>query len=401
MYDAIVVGARVAGSPTAMLLARKGYRVLLLDRAELPSDTLSTHYIHQPGVASLKRWGLLDRLVGTGAPPALGLTFDVGPFALTGAPPPAGDVVEAYAPRRTVLDAFLLDAAAEAGVEVRTRFSVDELVFADGTVVGVRGREAGGGPVTERARLVVGADGRNSLVARAVRAPSYEERAGRTCVYYSYWSGAAGDTAELYPRDGRMIISGPTNDGLQIVIAYWTRAEFHAVRADVERGFAQAIALAPPLAERLAAGERAERFYGTGELPFYFRKPYGPGWALVGDAGYHKDPITAQGITDAFRDAELLSTAIDESFSGARPAAEAFGAYERTRNEEARPLYELTYDFASLAPPSPDQQALFGALRADAEATSRFFGTIAGTVPVTEFFAPESIARVVGAAVPA
>ena len=401
MYDAIIVGARVAGSPTALLLARKGYRVLLLDRAELPSDTLSTHYIHQPGVARLAGWGLLDRLVETGAPPARALTFDVGPFAVTGAPPPADGVAEAYAPRRTVLDAFLLDAAAAAGVEVRTRFAVDELVFEDGSVVGVRGREAGGAPVIERARLVVGADGRNSFVARAVQAPSYDERPGRTCVYYSYWSNAAADKAELYPRDGRMIISGPTNDGLQIVIAYWPREEFHAVRADVERSFDEAVALAPALAERLAAGERVERFYGTGEVPFYFRKPYGPGWALVGDAGYHKDPITAQGITDAFRDAELLSDAIDETFSGGRAANDAFGDYERMRNEATRPLYELTYEFASLAPPSPEQQALFGALRSDPEAASRFFGTIAGTVPVADFFAPENIGRIVGAAVPA
>src|SRR5262252_7480664 len=158
MYDAIIVGARAAGAPTAMLLARKGHRVLLVDRASFPSDTLSTHYIHQPGVARLRRWGLLDRLVATGCPPSRSLTFDVGPFALAGTPPPSDGVAEGFAPRRTVLDSLLLEAAADAGAEVRTGFPVDELVFEDDAVVGIRS-----GDTVERARIVIGADGRNSL----------------------------------------------------------------------------------------------------------------------------------------------------------------------------------------------------------------------------------------------
>jgi len=397
MYDAIIVGARAAGSPTAMLLARRGHRVLLVDRATFPSDTLSTHYIHQPGVARLRRWGLLDRLIATGCPPSRNLVFDVGPFALTGAPPPSDGVAEAYAPRRTVLDALLLEAAAEAGAEVRTGFSVDELVVEDGAVVGVRS-----GDGVERARVVVGADGRNSFVARAVGANAYDERPGVACAYYTYWSGVEEGDVELYPRDGRMVMGGAaTNDGLRIVIVFWPRNEFHAVRADVEGSFQAALALAPPLAERLAGGERADRFYGIGDLPFYYRRPFGPGWALVGDAGYHKDPITAQGITDAFRDAELLADALDRGFAGTRPLGEALADYERVRNEETRGLYELTYEFASLAPPSPDKQALFDALRTNAEDARKFFGVVAGTVPALEFFAPENLARIVGAPVPA
>jgi 2-polyprenyl-6-methoxyphenol hydroxylase-like FAD-dependent oxidoreductase len=396
MYDAIVIGARAAGSPTAMLLARKGHRVLLVDRASFPSDTLSTHYIHQPGVARLRRWGLLERLAATGCPPVNSMRFDVGPFAISAPTPSSDGVTEGYCPRRTVLDALLLEAAAEAGAEVRTSFSVDELVFEEGAAVGIR---ANG--VEERARVVVGADGRHSFVARAVDAPEYEARPGRTCCYYSYWAGAQSDGVELYPRDGRMVISGPSNDGLQIVVSFWPRDEFHAVRADLERSFMDAVALAPPLAERLAAGERADRFYGTGELPFWYRKPYGPGWALVGDAGYHKDPITAQGISDAFRDAELLADALDAGFSGAAPLEEALAGYERVRNEETRPLYELTYELAGLQPPPPEQQALFGALRTNEAEASRFFGVIAGTVRPDEFFAPENLGRIMGAAAPA
>src|SRR5579862_5497762 len=147
MYDAIIVGARCAGSPTALLLARKGYRVLLVDRAGFPSDTLSTHYIHQPGVARLARWGLLEQLVASGCPPSRKLVFDVGPFALTGNPPPADGTADAYAPRRTVLDTILVNAAADAGAEVRTHFAVDELLFDDGVVTGIRSGDA-----VERAR---------------------------------------------------------------------------------------------------------------------------------------------------------------------------------------------------------------------------------------------------------
>jgi flavin-dependent dehydrogenase len=184
-----------------------------------------------------------------------------------------------------------------------------------------------------------------------------------------------------------MVMGGArTNGGLQVVIVFWPRGEFRAVRANVEQSFHDALTLAPPLAERIEAGERADRFYGIADLPFYYRKPYGPGWALVGDAGYHKDPITAQGITDAFRDAELLADAIDAAFTGTRPPNEALADYERIRNEETRPMYELTYQFASLAPPTEEQQSLFARLREDPEQTNRFFGTVAGTVSIPEFF---------------
>ena len=401
MYDAIVIGARCAGSPTAMLLARSGARVLLVDRGAFPSDTLSTHYIHQPGVARLDSWGLLEQVAATNCPPVHQLTFDLGPFALTGAPPAADGVEAAYAPRRSRLDQILLDAAGAAGAEVRERFSVDEVLREDERVVGIRGRTAGGAPVTEKARVVVGADGMRSLVARAVEAPVYEARPGRTCAFYSYWSGVSLEGAELYARDGNMIISSPTNDGQSIVIVYWPKNEFRDVRGDLERRFLDSLELAPSLAARLAAGERADRFYGTGELPFFFRKPYGPGWALVGDAGYHKDPITAEGITDAFRDAELLAAALVDGFSGRRLPEQALADYERQRNEQVLPLYEFTYQLAALEPPTPDLQALFGALREDQEQTNRFFGTIAGTVPVAEFFAPENVEQILdGAAMP-
>ncbi len=397
-YDAIVVGARCAGSATAMLLARKGHRVLMVDRASFPSDTISTHYIHQPGVAKLRRWGLLDRVAASGCPPVGKQVFDVGPFALLGCPPPADGTTVGYAPRRTVLDKILVDAAVEAGVEFRERFTASDVVRDGDRVAGLVGRSEGGAPVSESARVVIGADGMRSLIARLVHAPAYDEVPPASCAYYSYWAGVDVRTAELYPRPGRMLIAAPTNDGLTLAIAYWPQGEFDAVRTDVERRFLEAMDLAPSLAERLRAGERAEKFRGTGDLQGFFRRPHGPGWALVGDAGYHKNPITAEGISDAFRDAELLADALDDSFAGRAETAQSLAAYERKRNDAAMPVYRLTCDLARLEPPSEDMQRILGALRGDEEQTGRFLGTIAGTVPISEFFAPENVGRILAGA---
>ncbi len=398
MYDAIVVGARCAGSPTAMLLARMGYRVLLLDKAGFPSDTLSSHYIQQPGVARLKRWGLLDKVVASNCPSSCQIVFDVGPFTLTATPPPVDAAACGYGPRRRVLDTILVEAAAEAGAEVREHFTVTELLMDGDRVRGIRGQTAGGTPITEEARIVIGADGLRSLVARAVQAPTYHERSALTCAYYTYWSNVPIVGAELYPRSGQMIIALPTNDGQTLTIGMWPHAAFHEVRADIAGHFMQTLDLAPQLAERVRNGKRSERFYGTADLPFFFRKPYGPGWALVGDAGYHKDPITAQGISDAFRDAELVAEAIDAGLSGKRPLEEALADYERRRNEAVMPMYEFTHQLANLSPPPPEMQQLFAALRHNQEQTNRFIGTVVGTVPIPEFFAPENIGQIMGAA---
>jgi 2-polyprenyl-6-methoxyphenol hydroxylase-like FAD-dependent oxidoreductase len=392
-YDAIVVGARCAGAPTAMLLARAGRRVLLVDRARFPSDTLSTHYIHQSGIAALKRWGLLDRVVAAGAPPIRGYTLDLGPFALQGTPPPLDGVADAYSLRRTELDSLLVEAAAEAGAEVRQGFPVDELLFEDGRVAGVHSRGK-----TERAKIVIGADGLGSIVARNVDAPVYGDQGTLTCTYYTYWSGVEMDGAELYVRPGNMIVAAPTNDGQVVTVVFWPNAEFRSVRADVEGRFMAALALAPSLAARVANGERADRFRGTARLPNHYRRPYGEGWALVGDAGYFKDPILALGISDAFRDAELVAEAVDTGLRGAVPMGLALAGYERERNRLSAAGFRSTVDFARLQPPAPDLVALLTALRDRPEDRDRLFGTFAGTVDPAEFFSPENMARIIGPA---
>jgi flavin-dependent dehydrogenase len=395
MYDAIVIGARCAGSPTAMLLARKGYRVLLLDRDTFPSDHMSTHWIHQPGIARLDRWGLRERLANTGCPPITAIMMDFGPFALRGSPPPAGEVAEGHCPRRTVLDKLLVDAAVEAGVELREHFTVRDLVLDDDRVSGITGQTSAGATVTEQARIVIGADGIHSLVARQVGAATYNTKPTLTCAYYSYWSGVPLESVEFYAREHRGFGALPTHDGLTTIIVGWPHDEFHAYRADIEANFMQTLELAPAFAERVRQGRREERFTGTAELPNVFRKPYGQGWALVGDAGYHKDSITAQGISDAFRDAELVAEAVDAGLSGRYPLEEALAEYEQQRNEAAFPIYEFTCQLAALEPPPPGMQLLFAALRGNQTETDRFMGVLAGTTPVPDFFAPENLGRII------
>jgi flavin-dependent dehydrogenase len=307
-------------------------------------------------------------------------------------------VAHAYCPRRTVLDYLLVEAAVAAGAELRERFTADEVLIEDGRVTGLRGHTAGGAAVTERARVVVGADGRHSLVAKAVQAPQYQVRPTIAAGYYAYWSGLPAEGFQGYIRPPRAIGVAPTNDGLTMVTVNWPRTEFDANRRDVEGTFARAFGLVPEFAERLRAATRETRIVGTGDLPNYFRKPYGPGWALVGDAGYHKDPITAQGISDAFRDAEALAAGLDDALSGRRGFDDAMAEHQQARDERALPMYEFTCDLARLEPPPPELQRLLGAVHTSQTAMDGFVSVIAGTVPVPEFFGSENTERIMAVA---
>jgi flavin-dependent dehydrogenase len=392
-YDAIVVGARCAGSPTAMLLARKGYRVLVVDRATFPSDTLSTHILHPPGVMALKRWGLLDRLVATGCPPIDTYTFDFGPFTLSGAPG-TQDAPIAYCPRRTVLDKLLVDAAAEAGAEVREGFTAQDVVIDGGRVVGVRGHSKGGQTVTEHGDVVIGADGRHSFIAQAVRPEQYNEKPQLLCGYYTYWSGLPMDGRfEVYVRPDRGWAAAQTHDDLTLVVAGWPFAEFEANKRDIEGNYLKMFELAPDFADRVRGAKREARFAGTA-VPNFFRRPFGPGWALVGDAGYNKDFITAQGITDAFRDAELCAAALDEWLAGARPFDVAMGEYQSTRDEQVLPMFEFTCQLATLEPPPPEMQQLLGAMHGNQEAMDGFARVNAGVTSPADFFSDENVGRI-------
>ena len=342
MYDAIVIGARCAGSPTAMLLARAGHRVLLLDKSTFPSDKLSTHYIQPEGVKYLAEWGLLDEIIATNAPAIR--SFSVYSNGQVMMQPPMDGV--AYCPRRHLLDKILVDAAVRAGAELREGFRVDEVTMEGDSVTGVVGRRHGDDtPVRESARYVIGAEGHHSIVADTVHAQTYNDEDAITGGYYSYWSGVDIDGAEVHVSDRGGVLAFPTNDGLVCIAAGRSKDEFEAYRADIETTFFSILEASPDFAAKVRAGKREERWMGTKDVPNFFRKPWGPGWALVGDAGYMKDPTTGYGITDAFRDASLLAAALHEVFTGTAPDA-ALGAYQSKRDAAAMPIYQMTLALA-------------------------------------------------------
>ena len=243
------------------------------------------------------------------------------------------------------------------------------------------------GTVTERARIVVGADGRNSLVAEAVQPQSYSEKPPLLAGYYTYWSGLPmNGRYETYIRPHRGFGVAPTHDDLTLVIVGWPHSEFEANKKDIEGNYMKTLAMVPEFAERIRKAKREARFAGV-PVSNFFRKPYGPGWALVGDAGYTKDPITAQGIVDAFHDAERCAAALDETLRDARSFDEAMADYQHARDQRVTPMYEFTCQLATLEPPPVEMQQLLGAAHGNQEAMDGFVqmnaGTIlAGSVPV-------------------
>ena len=304
----------------------------------------------------------------------------------------------AYCPRRTILDKLLVDAAAESGADIRENFAVEEIIVEGGRVVGIKGRSKQGGTITEYADVVVGADGRHSMVSETVHAELYRQKPPLLAGYYSYWRGLPMDGRfEAYIRDRRAFAAAPTHDDLTLVIAGWPYAEFAENKKDIEGNYLKAIDLAPAFARRLRSATRVAPFAGTA-VPNYFRKPYGPGWALVGDAGYNRDFITAQGILDACRDAELCAGAIDELLLGARPFDDAMAEYQLLRDERGGAMYDFTCELATLEPPPPELLQLLQAAHGNQEAMDGFARLNAGTILPAEFFAPDNTEAIFAAA---
>jgi flavin-dependent dehydrogenase len=394
-YDVIVVGARVAGAPTAMLLAERGHRVLLVDRATFPSDTVSTHLVHPPGMAALARWGLADAVIASGPPPVTTYRLDLGPLVIAGRPRGLPSATYAYAPRRTALDAILLDAAVRAGVEVREGVTVDDVLAADGVVQGIRGR-ARHGSFTERARVVIGADGVRSTIAAAVGAEVYHEAPTASVLYYAYWSGLPYEGEfDLTTRGRRGFGHISTADGLTVVAVAWPIDEFESNRHDVRGNYLKAFESDPVRFAPLRDARLESKIFGA-TMPNYYRQSHGPGWALVGDAGYDKDAGTAQGISDAFLDAESLAGALDAALRGDTPFADALDRHQRARDERTRPMFDFTVQFAGFDPPSDEDAALFEAVAADPAASEDFVSVLAGTMPVEAFFDPANLGRLLG-----
>jgi 2-polyprenyl-6-methoxyphenol hydroxylase-like FAD-dependent oxidoreductase len=393
-YDVVVVGARCAGAPTALLLARAGHRVLLVDRARFPSDTLSGLYIHQPGVERLARWGLLDRIRGSGCPPLRAVSYNVADVCVSGPAPTLPGVDGAYAPRRYVLDTILAEAAAAAGADVRDRTSVTGLTTGDdGRVTGVRLRENGGAEITEKARLVIGADGMRSTVARLVDAPVYVHHPNLTCVYYTFWAGVTGADFQIYERPGGWVAGLRTHDDLMLVAAYLPQDQFDRVRHDAFTAYRATITTtAPALWQQLADATPADRLYGTGDQRNFFRQAYGPGWALVGDAGHHKDSINAHGITDSFVQAELLAGELGGDLGDPVRLHAALARFAAARDELMTPNYRTNLLTARLDP-TPDRIATLRVVQDSPSLTDRYLGVVAGIRSPDELYTRELLAR--------
>jgi flavin-dependent dehydrogenase len=309
-HDVIVVGARVAGAATAMLLARQGLRVLVVDRDRYGTDTLSTHALMRGSVFLLSRWGVLDRVIEAGTPPIRQTRFDYGSDSATVSIKPTPGVEALYAPRRTVLDRVLVDAAEAAGAEIRYGVSVAGLLRDEsGRVVGIHGRDRAGVAFTARAPMTVGADGIRSIVAREAGAAVLRAGTGSSAIIYGYWSQLCVDGYEWFYRPGHSAGLIPTNAGEACVFAGVPAHRF--TRGDLRATYHRMLAAATGGAGgRLAQASPPSRLHTWIGRPGYVRQAHGAGWALVGDAGSFLDPLSTHGITDALRDAETLALSL-------------------------------------------------------------------------------------------
>jgi flavin-dependent dehydrogenase len=341
--DVLIVGARCAGAPLAMLLARKGFTVTAFDRSTFPSDTLSTHFIWPEGVAALRRWSVLDLI----------LAADPAKCTQWSASSPDGDrrenlevvdsIAYAISLRRFKLDALLVRAAREAGAEVREHAVFDDLILDGDSVTGIHGHDARSGKRFEaRAPIVVGADGRDSSVARAVGAAEYHTAPSLTASYYTYTIDSETDreTLELHTMPPREFLVTPTDEGLTMVNLVIGSALIPEFRKSVETNFFAAFDHCPQLAGRLRKSQQAAPIKGAVYLPNYYRQSHGAGWALVGDAGYHRDPIRAQGIHDAFLDAEDLAGAIERGLLRTNSMDDELHAHQARRDARTSASYE-------------------------------------------------------------
>jgi len=361
--DAVIVGARCAGSATAIALARAGRRVVVLDRVSFPADTISTHLLWPGGVAELQALGALERVMAIGAPELPNALAATGAITVRGTYTPVEGIDYALCVRRTGLDAELVASAREAGAVVREGARVTALLSDDGRVGGVRWRDRDNHERELHAPLVIGADGRRSTVARLVGAdrPQRACASGRAC-FYAYWADERPEwrtTAAQWREGAELGTAFPCDDGLLLVLLQPPVARVGEFRADLAGAYARSCAAIPGLAGRLDGCRPATKVRAATGIESYFRRSAGRGWALAGDAGHFKDPVTAQGIRDALRYGRLLGDAAAEVLDDPQRLDAAIARWERQRDRDCLEVYQWTNVVARGEPMSALETELY------------------------------------------
>jgi len=395
-YDAIIVGARVAGSSLALLLGRQGWRVLLVDRAGFPSGTLSTHLVMSGPGSALDRLGVREEIEANGVRPMRRARTYVNDCLFEGPLTLAGPGSYLICPRREWLDQVLIDHAVQhPTVEFRERTSIEGLLWDDGRVVGVTVRTQNGRRFEARSRVVIGADGKHSRVAQWVGAASYNEVAMQRPVYYAYYEGVrplAEPSFELFFDDeGHTALVAPMEPGVDCLILEILPEEFSAYRSAPAAAFEAGVRQLPGMASRLEGARRQGLIRGTRGVENYFRVPYGPGWALTGDAAYCKDPITGLGIGDAFTQAFFLRDALEAVFAG-RDWRATMAAYQERRDRAVMPAYEQTVALARSSAVPPEAIGWVRAVVGNPWQARSLAVNMAGVVTAPGLF-PEDTAR--------
>ena len=387
--DVVVVGGRCAGSPLAVMLARRGLRVCVVDKSEFPSETLSTHVIQPSGVAILERHGMLDAIVAAGAVLVNRFTFVTDHARIdTGI-----DAYEFEAPalsmRRVTLDHLLVEAAVAAGAEVRTGTRATGLIWDGDRVAGV---ETAQGPL--RARLVVGADGRNSTVAGLVGAPEYYVAPPGRLFAWAYFEDVR--EAEGRLRLGSLgdlaYVACPTDAGLYLAAVCPPMEEKDAFLSAREDNFETGLEAWPELFDLLAGAKRVGPIRVMGNWRGYFREATGPGWVLLGDAGHFKDPSPAQGMADALRHAERLADVVAAGLGGEADLDEGLRRWWRWRDEDG---YEMHWFSTDIGEPGsvPLADQVICDLAEDDEATEGLLRVLNHDIPPSGLFTPRRIGR--------
>jgi flavin-dependent dehydrogenase len=351
-HDVVIVGARAAGAVTAMLLGRLGHDVVVVDQASFPSDTVSTHAIARSGVVQLQRWGLLDAVLDSGAPAVRQVTFHAEGESVSRAIKHKAGVDLVVAPRRYVLDTILAAAAQRAGADVRLGVTVTGVQRdSRGRVTGICGHDHAGAPIDLRGRYVIGADGLRSQVARSAGAAISQSRPAGGAAQYAYYAGGRWAGMELSVAERSFAGVFPTHHGQACIWVCTPSADAKAARRRAgsrEEAFGELLERsAPQLAERLRHARRTSPVQGMLRQPNQVRQAFGPGWALAGDAGYHRDAITAHGISDAFRDAEFLAVALDQALRGDAEESTALARYQQQHDQGLREIFEITCRLAA------------------------------------------------------